>query len=223
MTGADAHVWPQVYLGPDAGWVSVEPTPPATPAAVGVLVARRRRPGPRRRPPRPSTPRRHRVARTTATTPGSHGPGRASVERIPAAVVGVLVLAAPRWWCWPPPGARRRRRRPAPDPISGWCGPGSTRWWRCAAGASRTGRGRRRASTPAGCSRRRALDGEPVEAEAVAELAALVELACYTSGPCSPGAGGRGPRSRPRRSWREPASPPRRPRATPHEAPTSGV
>ena len=27
VTGADAHAWPQVYLGPQAGWVSFEPTP----------------------------------------------------------------------------------------------------------------------------------------------------------------------------------------------------
>ncbi len=27
VTGADAHAWPQVYLGPTAGWVSFEPTP----------------------------------------------------------------------------------------------------------------------------------------------------------------------------------------------------
>lgn len=27
ITGADAHVWPQVYLGPNLGWVSFEPTP----------------------------------------------------------------------------------------------------------------------------------------------------------------------------------------------------
>ena len=27
VRGADAHVWPQVYLGPRAGWVSFEPTP----------------------------------------------------------------------------------------------------------------------------------------------------------------------------------------------------
>lgn len=29
VTGADAHVWPEVYLGPQAGWVSAEPTPAA--------------------------------------------------------------------------------------------------------------------------------------------------------------------------------------------------
>ena len=27
VRGADAHAWPQVYLGPRAGWVSFEPTP----------------------------------------------------------------------------------------------------------------------------------------------------------------------------------------------------
>jgi transglutaminase-like putative cysteine protease len=27
VRGADAHAWPQVYLGPNAGWVSFEPTP----------------------------------------------------------------------------------------------------------------------------------------------------------------------------------------------------
>ncbi len=27
VQGADAHAWPQVYLGPGAGWVSFEPTP----------------------------------------------------------------------------------------------------------------------------------------------------------------------------------------------------
>lgn len=27
ISGADAHAWPQVYLGPAAGWVSFEPTP----------------------------------------------------------------------------------------------------------------------------------------------------------------------------------------------------
>jgi hypothetical protein len=27
IRGADAHAWPQVYLGPRAGWVSFEPTP----------------------------------------------------------------------------------------------------------------------------------------------------------------------------------------------------
>ncbi|MHB8437612.1 MAG: transglutaminase TgpA family protein [Acidimicrobiales bacterium] len=39
ITGADAHVWPEVYLGPADGWVSFEPTPPAGsgPATPGVV------------------------------------------------------------------------------------------------------------------------------------------------------------------------------------------
>ncbi|HZU78535.1 MAG TPA: transglutaminase domain-containing protein, partial [Acidimicrobiales bacterium] len=42
VVGADAHVWPQVYLGPSNGWVSFEPTPPAGsgPAAPGVFSGR---------------------------------------------------------------------------------------------------------------------------------------------------------------------------------------
>jgi transglutaminase-like putative cysteine protease len=35
VTGADAHVWPEVYLGRSLGWVSVDPTP----AAPGVRTA----------------------------------------------------------------------------------------------------------------------------------------------------------------------------------------
>lgn len=39
ITGADAHVWPEVYLGPSQGWVSFEPTPPANdePSGIGVV------------------------------------------------------------------------------------------------------------------------------------------------------------------------------------------
>jgi len=41
VTGADAHVWPQVYLGPLLGWVSFEPTPSSGQASrpSGVLAA----------------------------------------------------------------------------------------------------------------------------------------------------------------------------------------
>lgn len=40
VTGADAHVWPEVYMGADLGWVSFDPTPgPATgePTPKGVI------------------------------------------------------------------------------------------------------------------------------------------------------------------------------------------
>jgi len=43
VTGADAHVWPEVYLGPALGWVSWDPTPGPTtgePNAVGFIKYR---------------------------------------------------------------------------------------------------------------------------------------------------------------------------------------
>ncbi len=38
VTGADAHVWPEVYLGPAVGWTSYEPTPASSGEATGVGV-----------------------------------------------------------------------------------------------------------------------------------------------------------------------------------------
>ncbi|HXQ58569.1 MAG TPA: transglutaminaseTgpA domain-containing protein, partial [Acidimicrobiales bacterium] len=38
VTGADAHSWPQIYLGPSAGWVSFEPTPATTNEPTGTGV-----------------------------------------------------------------------------------------------------------------------------------------------------------------------------------------
>ena len=38
ITGADAHVWPEVYLGPATGWTSYEPTPASSGEATGVGV-----------------------------------------------------------------------------------------------------------------------------------------------------------------------------------------
>lgn len=39
VTGADAHVWPEVYLGAQSGWISFEPTPPSAnePSPLGVV------------------------------------------------------------------------------------------------------------------------------------------------------------------------------------------
>jgi len=38
ITGADAHVWPEVYLGPQTGWTSYEPTPATAGQTTGVGV-----------------------------------------------------------------------------------------------------------------------------------------------------------------------------------------
>jgi len=38
VTGADAHVWPEVYLGPSTGWTSYEPTPAAAGETAGIGI-----------------------------------------------------------------------------------------------------------------------------------------------------------------------------------------
>jgi transglutaminase-like putative cysteine protease len=38
VTGADAHSWPEVYLGPNTGWVSFEPTPASNDESLGAGV-----------------------------------------------------------------------------------------------------------------------------------------------------------------------------------------
>jgi transglutaminase-like putative cysteine protease len=57
VTGADAHVWPEVYLGPSTGWTSYEPTPASSGEANGVGVNSGTRSGPQ-----------NPGARSTATT-----------------------------------------------------------------------------------------------------------------------------------------------------------
>jgi transglutaminase-like putative cysteine protease len=203
VTGADAHVWPQVYLGPAAGWVSVEPTPPSvagSPAAEGVVgatgatAARTSRPkgtptsavprtattttSPRAKPS--AAPTRHRAS------PRRHSgaPKGAPIWWIPVVVaVGLLLLAASAIL------ALRRRRASAeaallPDQRV-------VRAWERALGAlGRSGLSRRAEETPAEYAARvRSVEDTsalPVEADAVANLAALVELACYTPRPCTP-------------------------------------
>ncbi len=113
VTGADAHVWPQVYLGPAAGWVSVEPTPPAAtgaPAPQGVM-------GPTAGTGATATPATA-VAGTTpstapsstgATTPGSQGAAsQPKSDRPPTSAQAT----GPRLRVVDRPGAARRPRRP---------------------------------------------------------------------------------------------------------------
>ena len=204
VTGADAHVWPQVYLGPDAGWVSVEPTPPAASAPVpsGVL-------GPSATTttttptttPTTTTPT-HEVTPTTSASSGSHPVTPPATHRhgsrrhptVPGhhglnlwvlvlAVVAALVVLALLLW------ALRHRRTAAEarlDPDQR-----VVRAWEHALLALRhRGLSRQAGETPGEyADRMSAVEGsssEPVEADAVAHLAELVELACYTSRPCSP-------------------------------------
>ncbi len=65
VTGADAHVWPEVYLGPSTGWTSYEPTPASSGEATGVGVNTGSR-----------TSTQGAGARSTATTPSTVAPIR---------------------------------------------------------------------------------------------------------------------------------------------------
>jgi hypothetical protein len=182
VTGADAHVWPQVYLGTDAGWVSVEPTP-GTQIAAGVLEVGSVVPA----QPTPTT------IVTAPPKPAPHHHGRHHVVPhhhgvswwIPVAVLGgVLVLTALVLWVRRRLLAARDARLPPDQRV--------VRAWDVALVAlRRRGVGRGLEETPGEYAARvRSLErdmDQPVEAEAVADLAALVEVACYTSGPCTPG------------------------------------
>ncbi|HXQ91266.1 MAG TPA: transglutaminase domain-containing protein [Acidimicrobiales bacterium] len=65
ITGADAHVWPEVYLGPQTGWTSYEPTPSLAGQSTGVGVNSGLRPGAQGARPR-----------STATTASTVAPVR---------------------------------------------------------------------------------------------------------------------------------------------------
>jgi transglutaminase-like putative cysteine protease len=182
VTGADAHVWPQVYLGPDAGWVSVEPTP-GTQVAAGVLEVGSVVPA----QPTPTTI----VTAPPAPAPHHHGHHHVAPRHhgvswwIPVAVLGgVLVLTALVLWVRRRILAARDARLPPDQRV--------VRAWDVALVAlRRRGVGRGLEETPGEYAARvRSLErdmDQPVEAEAVADLAALVEVACYTAAPCTPG------------------------------------
>jgi transglutaminase-like putative cysteine protease len=209
VTGADAHVWPQVYLGPDIGWTSVEPTPPVagTPVAPGVMGAASSPP-----PSRRSTTGTTAASATTptatptstagsvpaGTTPTGTGNRHGSTTHraksvrggvawwavMAAVLAGLLLLGGAAVWI-----VRRRRsvRQASLQP-----GQRVVRAWEHAlAGLRRAGVAHRVEETPAEyVVRVRAAEqasAQRLEADAVADLAALVEQACYAGRPCTPG------------------------------------
>ena len=138
VTGADAHVWPEVYLGPSTGWTSYEPTPASSGEATGVGVnsgskASKSGPGsrstsapqttqpPQRRPLQPNGS----VPTTAPLVPGTRRGTAAGTHPSPgtglaAAVVVVIIalVAGVAVWLrrlsrggWSPFAAWRRRRR----------------------------------------------------------------------------------------------------------------
>jgi len=134
VTGADAHVWPEVYLGPSTGWTSYEPTPSSSGEATGVGVNSGSRSGPQNpgarstattastlvnqrhpssaKPPVPSTLAL--VPRATVTTLPTHRSSSsvALVLAVVGAVVVVLALALGLWM--------RRQGRGGGDLLAPW-------------------------------------------------------------------------------------------------------
>lgn len=112
VTGADAHVWPEVYLGPSLGWVSFEPTPLVadTVRAAGVVYGSPHVPG--SGPPAPGVFQNPRAARNrgaeaatgsstpaptaTPTRPASPvAGGRSSTgSSAPWSILGIVVVVA---------------------------------------------------------------------------------------------------------------------------------
>ena len=139
ITGADAHVWPEVYLGGSTGWASYEPTPASSGEATGVGINSGTRTGTQNpgaqstatTTPPPLTARDHFAASATvpATIPviprGETGTvtGSGSSSSAPlvtgAIAVGLVALVV-LGWLWVrrlvregryPPGLLRLRRR----------------------------------------------------------------------------------------------------------------
>jgi transglutaminase-like putative cysteine protease len=97
ITGADAHVWPEVYLGPAAGWTSYEPTPASSGEQTGVGV------NSGRRSVGPSSG--NRSTATTATTVATLRrpllPAVSPASTIPLKLHGTTAGGAGRGWSAP--------------------------------------------------------------------------------------------------------------------------
>jgi len=144
ITGADAHVWPEVYLGSSVGWTSFEPTPASSgePNGIGVVTGARSNspngggaganvastvtlPSHHAALLRPSP-----VTTATLVLPGQkHTPaasksgsssGVADALVTLALVVGIGGILSLAWALWHKPRlpSRRRRRRRSTDPTA---------------------------------------------------------------------------------------------------------
>jgi hypothetical protein len=164
VTGSDAHSWPQVYLGPAAGWVSFEPTPSSTdealgtgvlngapttvassrPPAVTTTTISERRIGPGARPPSGAKGLGSTV-RPVPTTATPHASWAPIVLLAVAAVVLILAAAAvgPSLWRRRRPRLGRRRFAPTAPPKTEIL----ARWEQASSVLARTGLGRRETET----------------------------------------------------------------------------
>jgi transglutaminase-like putative cysteine protease len=232
VTGADAHVWPQVYLGPEAGWVSVEPTPSSpvgSAVPLGVLEPSTASSGTGTGTTPSSVPAQGGFATPTTPTGGASGTSKSSGHHRPAPaphrhgsgfllpfiVLVALVLLALI-------GLRElRRRREIALRKLGSDTQVVRAWERAITSLQRQGMSRRAGETPyeyvARVSQVSVASNRQVDVTSLSLLAELVEQACYTPHPCTPQQAGD--------AWRLAimvAGPPRSHRRTsrrvPHEA-----
>jgi transglutaminase-like putative cysteine protease len=203
VTGADAHVWPQVYLGPQAGWVSVEPTPETDVGAATPLGVLEPSTGPQAAgEPTPASP----PTTVPGTTPTSTlttqpaGPGRtasgparhhATPVRHGSSTVWVLLIGLIALVLLSLIAHKELRRRRALDDTGLTPGQQIVRAWeRALLALRRIGLPHRRGETPneylarVRDTQRNVL--HDIDVDALVELAVLVEQACYTTRPCTP-------------------------------------
>ena len=198
VTGADAHVWPQVYLGPAAGWVSVEPTPSSpvgSAVPLGVLEPST--------PPSGTTPssvpaqggfvtpstQPSGAGSGSSNSPGHHRPAPVTHRHGSNVLVLIILLVALALLILIGLRELRRRREMALRKLGS-----DTQvvraWERAIASLRRLGLSRRTGETPyeyvARVSQVSVASDHHVDVTALSQLAELVEQACYTPDPCTP-------------------------------------
>jgi transglutaminase-like putative cysteine protease len=194
VTGADAHVWPQVYLGPEAGWVSVEPTPSSAVGSavpLGVLEPSNVPKGTSSNSTPTSLSTSGGSASPTTVPSGGSTQHRTNAPHSSSSTLLVLLIAAIAAVLLVLIGLMELRRRrsvvlvglPNDEQVV-------RAWERALLALQRRGLAHRKSETPyeyvARISRVSAASDRHVNVEALSRLAEIVEYACYTPQPCTP-------------------------------------
>jgi transglutaminase-like putative cysteine protease len=196
VTGADAHVWPEVYLGRAAGWVSFEPTPALAPGedAAGVfsggssVPAARADAAPRggqQAPAGAST-----AAPAPSTVPSGASRGAGAGRRGAGVLVGALAFGALLGVGVLGALALSRRRRSRPSARHHHGGPGAQvlrQWGETNRALRARALGKGPAETLGEHARRLQRDAPASVAEPYAALAELVSRAAYDAAPVDAG------------------------------------
>jgi transglutaminase-like putative cysteine protease len=188
VTGADTHAWPQVYLGPEVGWWSFEPTPgsaiPAWPVAANTRIGT----GPNTKTPttlpggghgrtglpKTSTPAADALP-PAASAKGAHSHRTSPGPAVPVLLIVLALLVAAVLLTGP--SARIVRRRRARDPAGRILGA----WSSATSALALVGVVQRRSETFAELARRAArVNAIPApEARELLKLARDTEVAAF--------------------------------------------